>query len=315
MKDSLENKSEDVSVALGIVMIPAAAIEESAFPVRTSVDETRLRELAASIKAVGLIQPIGVEQLSDGGYRLVFGSRRLMAVKLLGEKEIRAIVLKIEDLPAVPIIENLHRDDLTMLDMAAALTRLANELGWSQDKIAEVIGKNKSYVSRMMKLRRLKEEHGNTVSFTKLPDTVYWELLETPELLIMAEDGRWTQMRARKEAMRILERRSARELGPLGNVSFNGAAGSEPDCKSTRNRAANASSPIELFRGGFRIRPFTFKASSSQDLEAVIERMSELYQKLESAISLLRQLQSAGKDDKRSSQLDFRKTFLELPVE
>ena len=297
-------------VCAEILMISTEDILEPAFPVRTVIDESGILGLAASIKAKGLIQPIGVEQLLDGSYRRVFGGRRLRAVKLLGETTIKALVLKGDDLPAVAIIENLHRDDLTMLEMADALTRLADQLGWNQDKIAEVIGKDKSFVSRMMKLRRLKEEYGDTVSFTKLPDTVYWELLETPELLLMAEDGRWTQKKARKEAKRILERRSARELGPLGDDSFEGSAGSQPARKSTRSRKANASSPIELFRGGFIIHTFTFHASSSQDIEAVTERMEELCIKIESVIYVLRQFQAGGKDGKRLLELDFEGAFL-----
>ena len=147
---------------------PASALEE--LPVRLicpnpaqprrAFDEGAIAELAASIKELGLIQPIVVRAV-DGCYELVAGERRLRAVKLLGHKTIRCIVdrtLGDDDSAFAAIVENLQREDLHFFDEAECYAELIDRLHLSQAELAARVGKSQSFISN--KLRLLKAAPG-----------------------------------------------------------------------------------------------------------------------------------------------------------
>ena len=147
---------------------PASALEE--LPVRLicpnpaqprrAFDEGAIAELAASIKELGLIQPIVVRAV-DGCYELVAGERRLRAVKLLGHKTIRCIVdrtLGDDDSALAAIVENLQREDLHFFDEAECYAELIDRLHLTQAELAARVGKSQSFISN--KLRLLKAAPG-----------------------------------------------------------------------------------------------------------------------------------------------------------
>ena len=119
----------------------------------------RLRELIASIKEKGVIQPVLVRPKEDG-YELIAGERRLRAVKELGFKQLPVIIKDVEDAEALQLalIENIQREELNPLEEAQAYQQLINEFGHTQEKVARVVGRDASSVSNTLRLLKLPPE-------------------------------------------------------------------------------------------------------------------------------------------------------------
>ncbi len=137
--------------------IPIAVIKPNPQQPRQYFDPETLAELAESIKARGLLQPIIVRRDDDGGYTLIAGERRLRAAELAGVGLVPAI-LSDHDLLEVALEENIQRQDLNALEEAEALAILASERGHSHAEIAQVIHKSRPYVSNTLTLTRLPAE-------------------------------------------------------------------------------------------------------------------------------------------------------------
>lgn len=140
--------------------LPLNQILPSRFQPRLSYSETKIEELAQSIKEKGIIQPIIVRIVGLNSYELIAGERRLRAIKKLGLTEVPAIVRKVEDSDVLEmaIIENVQREDLNPLDEAKAYRRLAEEFGFTQDAIAQRVGKDKSSVSNLLRILALPDK-------------------------------------------------------------------------------------------------------------------------------------------------------------
>ena len=124
---------------------------------RRDFDETALQELANSIKIHDIIQPITVSVLANGKYQLISGERRLKASILAGLKDIPAYIRKVNDatLLEMAIIENVQREDLNAIEIALSYKRMMDELNYTQDKIAEQIGKERTSISHYVRLLKL----------------------------------------------------------------------------------------------------------------------------------------------------------------
>jgi ParB family transcriptional regulator, chromosome partitioning protein len=137
--------------------IPLEEIDRNPFQTRTHVDEAELSELAASITANGVVQPILVRPLANGRYQLIAGERRWQASKLAGKKTIPAILRQVSDEQAleITIVENLQRADLNAMEQARAFERLSREFHMTQEQIATRTGKDRVSVSNYMRLLSL----------------------------------------------------------------------------------------------------------------------------------------------------------------
>ena len=126
------------------------------FQPRTHIDETRIDELARSIKSNGVIQPIVVRK-HETGYEIVAGERRWRASQRAGLLKVPVVVRDIPDdrLLAAALIENIQRQDLNPIEEAHAYRRLADEFGLTQEQIAEAVGKDRSSVANYVRLLRL----------------------------------------------------------------------------------------------------------------------------------------------------------------
>ena len=134
--------------------IPVEEIDRNPYQTRTHVDEGELAELAASITANGVVQPILVRPLASGRFQLIAGERRWRASQLAGKKTIPAILRQVSDEQAleITIVENLQRADLNPMEQARAFERLSREFHMTQEQIATRTGKDRVSVSNFMRL-------------------------------------------------------------------------------------------------------------------------------------------------------------------
>jgi ParB family chromosome partitioning protein len=140
--------------------IPVGEIERSPFQTRTRFDEVQLAELAASISATGVVQPILVRPLPHGHYQLIAGERRWLASQRAGKETIPAIIRQVSDEQAMEmtIVENLQRTDLNPMEQARAYDLLSREFQLTQEQMAKRTGKDRASVSNFLRLLKLPED-------------------------------------------------------------------------------------------------------------------------------------------------------------
>ncbi|MCE9639079.1 MAG: ParB/RepB/Spo0J family partition protein [Betaproteobacteria bacterium] len=126
---------------------------------RSHMDEAALKELADSIKAQGIIQPILVRPVSGGRYEIIAGERRWRAARIAGLNAVPALVREVPDNTALAmaLIENIQREDLNPLEQANGIQRLVAEFGMTHDKAAEMVGRSRSAVTNLLRLLGLAE--------------------------------------------------------------------------------------------------------------------------------------------------------------
>lgn len=150
----------------GATELPIGAIEPNPFQPRTRFDEAGLKELAESIRATGVIQPVLVRQRGTGEYQLVAGERRLRAAQLAGLLKIPAIVREYDDrdMMELALIENVQREDLNPIDEAKAYQALVEKVGLTHDQLSERVGKQRSSITNSLRLLSLPVEVRDMVS-------------------------------------------------------------------------------------------------------------------------------------------------------
>ena len=146
-------KSEKVN------FIKTEEIKENPFQPRTNYDDAKLSELIASIKEKGVLQPILVRQKGNF-YEVVAGERRLRAARSLKIEEIPVIVKSVSDQEALvlALVENIQREELNAIEEAQAFKRLIDDFQFTQDAVAQSVGKDRSTISNLLRLLRLPEE-------------------------------------------------------------------------------------------------------------------------------------------------------------
>lgn len=124
---------------------------------RSHMDESALNELAASIKAQGVIQPILVRQLADGSYEIIAGERRWRAAQMAGLDLVPVLIRKVEDNAALAmaLIENIQRENLNPLEEAVGIQRLIDEFLMSHQTAADAVGRSRSATSNLLRLLKL----------------------------------------------------------------------------------------------------------------------------------------------------------------
>ena len=140
----------------GLRMIPIGSIVPNPNQPRVHFDEAALEDLAKSIRAIGVLQPILVRP-SNGGYELIAGERRWRAATSAGLTEIPAVVKVADDMSSTEqaLVENLHRQDLTALEEAAAYRQLLDDFSLTHDQVASRVGKSRSAITNALRLLTL----------------------------------------------------------------------------------------------------------------------------------------------------------------
>ena len=148
---SENNKIQTIAIGL---------LKPSRFQPRRVFNEESLEDLVKSIQNKGVLQPLLVRSIPMGGYEIIAGERRFRASQKAGLQQIPVIIKDFNDKDAleVALIENLQREDLNPLEEAEAYIRLLKEYKYTQENLAEVLGKSRSYIANMMRLVELPEK-------------------------------------------------------------------------------------------------------------------------------------------------------------
>ncbi len=151
---------EPVTEEKNVVLLDPDKIVPNRYQPRLVFKEDKLQELVDSIREKGVVQPVIVRKNQNNEYELIAGERRLRAVKVLQCKEIPAIIKEATDkeLLELSIIENIQRDDLNPLEEAKAYEALMRDFGFTQEQVAQTIGKNRATVANILRLLSLPEK-------------------------------------------------------------------------------------------------------------------------------------------------------------
>lgn len=152
----MQNESEDQN---STVTLKISEIEPNKNQPRHEFDPEALRELADSIEQHGIIQPLVVRPLFDGGYEIVAGERRFRAARMAGLTEVPVVIRELTDSQTMELalIENLQREDLSDLELAMGYDSLMKEYGMTQEQVSQTVNKSRSAVANTLRLIKLPE--------------------------------------------------------------------------------------------------------------------------------------------------------------
>ncbi|ALQ50713.1 ParB/RepB/Spo0J family partition protein [Nitrosomonas ureae] len=156
--DALLSGSADVAlVEESLQSIETVRLQPGKYQPRTNMDQVALTELAESIKAQGIMQPILVRPVDQGRYEIIAGERRWRAAQLAGLNEVPALIRKVADESALAmsLIENIQRENLNPLEEAMGIQRLINEFGMTHQTAGEALGNSRSTISNLLRLLNL----------------------------------------------------------------------------------------------------------------------------------------------------------------
>ena len=158
--DAIKEPTVQQVVVSAIQELPLADIRPNPHQPRKEFDEETLEELAASIKSIGIVQPITVREVEDGKYEIVAGERRYRGSKMAGRETIPAYIRKTEndDVLALALIENIQRDDLNAMEVAISYQRLIDECNLTQEGLSERVGKKRATIANYLRLLKLPAE-------------------------------------------------------------------------------------------------------------------------------------------------------------
>ncbi|BBE52154.1 putative chromosome-partitioning protein ParB [Ferriphaselus amnicola] len=147
----------DVSGSDELRELEVGQLKPGKYQPRTHMDEASLDELAASIKAQGVIQPILARELAEGGYEIIAGERRWRASQRAGLDRVPVLVRKVPDnvALAMALIENIQRENLNSLEEAQGIQRLIDEFGMTHQEAADAVGRSRSAASNLLRLLNL----------------------------------------------------------------------------------------------------------------------------------------------------------------
>jgi ParB family chromosome partitioning protein len=167
----------------GLDELPLASITPNRFQPRGHFDEEALSQLADSIREVGVLQPVLVRPVGEGGYELIAGERRWRAARRVGLQTIPALVRETDDAAALEqaLVENLHRDSLNPLEEAAAYQQLIEDFGLTHDDVAARVGRSRATVSNTLRLMQLPPAIQKSVQEGKLSMGHARALLGSPD--------------------------------------------------------------------------------------------------------------------------------------
>ena len=257
--------------------VDIADIVRGRYQPRREFAEAALTELAASIKAQGVMQPVVLRKRPQGGYELVAGERRWRAAQMAGLARIPAVVRDVSDeqASAMALIENIQREDLNPLEEAAALQRLKEEFSLTQQQVADAVGKSRVAVTNLLRLLNLAPavrdmllsgaiEMGHARALLSL-DTVAQERAAHE----VAEKG--LSVRQTERLVRQLLG-AANETG--GGASPRAKTGKDPDTKRLEKEITDRiGAPVSISHGAAGGGQVVIRYSSLDELDGILRHI------------------------------------------
>jgi ParB family chromosome partitioning protein len=157
-------------LSAGLLEVPVNAVSPNPKQPRTRFEDEAIRSLAASIREVGILQPIVVRRTGNGAYELIAGERRLRAARVAGLATVPVVLRDSDDsdLLREALIENIHREDLNPIELAEAFRQLLEELGLKQEELADRVGVSRSHIANTIRLLALPLEVQQLLADEKL---------------------------------------------------------------------------------------------------------------------------------------------------
>jgi len=184
---------------------------------RLNFDETKLEELANSIKKNGIIQPIAVreDKVDPGRYEIIAGERRWIAAQKAGLHEVPIIVLDLDDNESleVAIVENIQRDDLNVIEEAKGYQRLSEEFGYDHEKIAKFMSKSRSHISNTLRLLTLPSDVIGLIEEGSLTAGQARPLIGLPSATNIAEEVVAKNLSARSVEILVRQKKGPQKSG------------------------------------------------------------------------------------------------------
>jgi ParB family chromosome partitioning protein len=258
----------------GLVEVPVGAIAPNPRQPREGFDEGSLAALASSIREVGVLQPVVVRR-RDRGYELVAGERRLRAARLAGLATVPAVIRETDESESLreALIENIHRQDLAPLEMAAAFQELQDDLGVSQDELAERLGYSRPHVANTIRLLQLPAEVQKLVAEGSLS-------AGHARALLALEDPEAQRSLALRVAAEGLSVRQVEELAKRYRGGMPGKSGTRPprppDARvlQAQEILADQLSTTVRVQMGRRKGKIVIEVGSQADLDRIVTRIA-----------------------------------------
>jgi len=249
--------------------LPIDRVRRGRYQPRRHFDPDALQELADSISAQGMVQPVVVRPVDDG-YELIAGERRWRAAQIAGLHELPAVVRALDDqaAAAVALIENIQREDLNPLEEARAIARLVEDFGLTHQQVAAAVGRSRASVSNLLRLQELDEE------VKRLVETRSLEMGHARALLGLKGDHQRAIARkvaARGLTVRATEALVRRELEGRDESAPRGATRKDPDTRRLEQELSEklgADVTVHPGKGGRGRLQITY--NSNDELEGIL---------------------------------------------
>lgn len=250
--------------------LPIGDLQPGKYQPRTRMDPGSLEDLAASIKAQGLIQPISVRPLGNGRHEIIAGERRWRAAQIAGLTEVPVLIREIPDdaALAMSLIENIQREDLNPLEEAAGLQRLIDEFGMTHQQAADAVGRSRSAASNLLRLLQLAKPAQDLLMAGDIEMGHARALLAVPK----TEQGRLAAEIADKGwSVRETEKRVARELNPPAHKTAGEKSRDLVQLEEELSDAIGATVTVSANRKGVGVLAIRF--SSLDQLDGILKRL------------------------------------------
>jgi len=256
----------------GLRHIAVELIQRGTYQPRVHFEPEALQELADSIKAQGVIQPIVVRPISAGKFELIAGERRWRASQIAGLHEIPAVVKELNDqsAAAISLIENIQRENLNPLEESRALQRLIDEFEMTHQQVAEAVSRSRASVTNLLRLKDLNEDVKLLVDERKIDMGHARALLalsggEQSALANKAADQGWS--------VRETEKQVKRQLNPPPKVSESSAS-IDPDIKRLQEQVSERlGSPVNVQHKSNGKGKLVINYSSLDELDGILAKI------------------------------------------
>ncbi len=265
----LRTPLDDTDESAALRELPVEQLQRGRYQPREDMDPQRLEELAASIRAQGVVQPIVVRPIGPDRYEIIAGERRWRAAQLAGLHEIPAVVREVPDEAAVAmsLIENIQREELSPMEEANALQRLIDEFQMTHQQVAEAIGRSRTAVTNLLRLQGLHPEVKRMLNHGDL------EMGHARALLALPRERqpeaarrvvtRGLSVRQTEQLVKQLLAPPKEKLAPL-----------DPDVRRLQERLSERlGAPVRIVTQGKNKGRLEIRYSSLEELDGILERI------------------------------------------